>query len=98
MWEARAVPGRAADLAAWAAATQLPPGAGGLLGGRAYLSLDGPDRVVVIADWRDEAALAAFAGPGWRTAAPVDAAGEALLAGPARVWHFVPQAVGTVHG
>jgi quinol monooxygenase YgiN len=89
MWEARALPRRADELAAWAARTQLPAG-GGCLGGRVYVSLDNADRVVVIADWRDEAALVAFAGRTWRTRAPIDAEGAALVAGTPHVWYFVP--------
>lgn len=79
MWEARLADGALADDVAAA----LPAGA------EAYLSYDGPPRLVVISRWADEAALSAYAGPAWRTeAGPEATAVGDRLAGVPHVWHF----------
>ena len=85
MWEARAAD---ADALAEAMLAGLPTGADGYAGGDVYRSLDQPGLVVVITNWRDEAALAAYAGEGWRTRA--DDAPVPLVEGEAHVWHFAP--------
>jgi hypothetical protein len=78
MWEARLVAD--ADLGGLVAA---------LGGSEVYLSYDGPPRLVVISHWPDEAALAAYAGPAWRTeAGPEATAVGDRLAGVPHVWHF----------
>ncbi|HVQ94068.1 MAG TPA: antibiotic biosynthesis monooxygenase [Mycobacteriales bacterium] len=92
MWEARARPGRLDDLAALvAAAWPALAATDGFAGGELYRADSATDpRLVAITRWRDEAALAAAAGPGWRDT-PVTVAGEAALhARPPHVWHFTP--------
>ena len=39
----------------------------GLLGHEVLVDLDDPRRVRYVSRWRDEQALASYAGPGWRT-------------------------------
>lgn len=77
MWEARAAD---ADALAEAMLAGLPAGADGYAGGEVYRSLDQPGRVVVVTHWRDEAALAAYAGD----------VPARLVEGEPRVWHFEP--------
>lgn len=96
MWEARAVPGRLDELvevvrAAW---PQLAA-ADGFAGGELYRADSDIDpRLVLVTRWRDEAALAAAAGPAWREA-PVLLPGEqALHARAPHVWHFTPVPLG----
>jgi heme-degrading monooxygenase HmoA len=84
MWEARAVDGRVNDLADWARRTHLPAGADGFVNGTVYVSADGGDRVVVVAHWRDAAAVEAYAGD--------DAGAAGLLAREPHVWLFTPLA------
>jgi heme-degrading monooxygenase HmoA len=92
MWEARVRPGAVDELVAlirrhWAELSTVD----GFAGGELYRADDaGAPRLVLVTRWRDEAALAAAAGPGWRTAA-VPLPGElALHARPPHVWHFTP--------
>jgi quinol monooxygenase YgiN len=54
---------------------------------------EGEDRVVVISRWRDEKAIAAYAGPLWRIRAPfVDFEMGDYMAHTSRVRHYVPVA------
>jgi quinol monooxygenase YgiN len=90
MWEATLDPAYADEVAAALAGTVGPWTAR-----EVYRSLDRPSHLVVISHWSDEAALAAYAGPSWRTdtaselAAPQPAGSSTT---PARVWHFTPVA------
>jgi heme-degrading monooxygenase HmoA len=91
MWECRAVPGLVDELLDLlrALVSEDMALADGFDGGEIYLSTEPPPRVVVITHWRDEAALEAYVGPGWREQAVLsDAQGE-YLAGDPHVWHFV---------
>ena len=93
MWEARAQPGRAGELAAQlrdATHRDRLRAVDGFLGAEVFVSYDGPDRVVVVSRWRDEAALEAFAGTQWRDRPVVDREAAPLLAREPAVWHFVP--------
>ncbi|MDR7384359.1 antibiotic biosynthesis monooxygenase [Promicromonospora iranensis] len=47
----------------------------------------GPDTLTYVSRWRDEAALAAYAGPGWRTEPVVLEDEDRYLVGPLRVRH-----------
>ena len=92
MWEARVVPALLDEFttfirdAVWADMEA----ADGFEGGTLYRSLDQEARLVMISNWRDEAALAAFAGPDWRTSPMVEDLQRDYLAGPTHVWHFEP--------
>ena len=88
MAEGRAVPGAAEELAALLVAVAWPPMAAtdGFLGGELYRSDD--ERLVMVTRWRDEAAVEAYAGPGWRDTAVVLPEERRLLARPPHVWHF----------
>ena len=90
MWEARVLPGLVDELVAWLRvdAWELMTAVDGFEGGELYRSFDGPDRVVLITHWRDEAALAEFAGPDWRTEPVIGDADRSFLAGAPHVWHF----------
>jgi quinol monooxygenase YgiN len=51
----------------------------------------GEDQILVISRWRDEQAIAAYAGPLWRIRAPlVDFEVADYLARPTRVRHYLP--------
>jgi hypothetical protein len=76
MWEARLADDCRPD------ADALPPGC------EVYTSYDGPLRVVVISRFADEAALAAYAGAGWRLDGRPEAAAFDELARDPHVWHF----------
>jgi heme-degrading monooxygenase HmoA len=97
MWEARALPGRLDELVDLVTGKVWPAlaAADGFAGGELYRADSGTDpRLVLITRWRDEAALAAAAGPAWRDAA-VTVPGEAALhARPPHVWHFTPVPLG----
>jgi hypothetical protein len=47
-----------------------------------------PPSVIYISRWRDEAAVAAFAGPGWRDTPVTLPAEDRFLAAPLRIRHF----------
>ena len=92
MWEVRVVPGRLrefCDLLTEGLWGRLR-GVDGFLGGELFASADGEDRVVVLTRWRDQAALEAAAGPGWRTTALLTAAERGFVVRPPHLWHFVP--------
>jgi hypothetical protein len=96
MWEARALPGRLDELVelirrGWPALAASD----GFVGGELYRADSGTDpRLVLVTRWRDEAALAAAAGPGWPdTAVPLPGE-EHLHARPPHVWHFTPVPLG----
>lgn len=89
MWEARVRPGAQDELVAlirrhWTALSQVD----GFVSGELYRSDDGEPRLVLVTRWRDEAALAAAAGPGWRATAVPLPGEEPLHARPPHVWHF----------
>ncbi|GAA1855118.1 antibiotic biosynthesis monooxygenase [Myceligenerans crystallogenes] len=50
----------------------------------------GPGTLTYVSRWRDEAALAAYAGPGWRTEPVVRADEDRYLTQPLRVTHEFP--------
>jgi heme-degrading monooxygenase HmoA len=91
MEEARAVPGRLDALVedvvrrVWPALER----ADGFAGGELYRADSDTDpRLVAITRWRDEAALAGYAGPRWRETPVAIPAGEPSVARPPHVWHF----------
>ena len=90
MWEARVRPGMLDELAAWLLgdAWELMAAVDGFLAGELYRSYEGAPRLVLVTHWRDESALEAFAGAGWRTDPVVADAGRDYLAGEPQVWHF----------
>jgi heme-degrading monooxygenase HmoA len=92
MWEARVRPGALDDLIAlirrhWTDLSTVD----GFVDGELYRADSGDEpRLVLLTRWRDEAALAAAAGPGWRSAAVPLPGEEPLHARPPHVWHFTP--------
>ena len=91
MCEARAVPGRLEELVGFVLERVWPAvsAADGFRGGEVYRADSDTDpRLVVLTRWRDEAALAAVAGPGWRDAAVLLPGEDRLHARPPHVWHF----------
>ena len=65
--------------------------ADGFAGGELYRADSDTDpRLVAITRWRDEAALAAFVGPAWRSAPTVLPRDERLVARPPHAWQFTP--------
>jgi hypothetical protein len=97
MWEARARPGRLDELVELMTGRAWPAlaAADGFAGAELYRADSATDpRLVLLTRWRDEAALAAAAGPGWQDT-PVLLPGEELLhARPPHVWHFTPVPLG----
>ena len=93
MWESRVLPDKTEEIAAFLKAMVASlRTVDGCLGVEVFGSAPGnpsdDDRIVIISRWRDQAALASAAGPGWRTET-VDADGESgLWARPPHVWHF----------
>jgi heme-degrading monooxygenase HmoA len=91
MFEARVVPGLLDEFVDFVVERVLPAmeAADGFAGGEVYRAdSDTEPRLVMITRWRDEAALAGFAGPEWRTRAAVPPEEERFLARPPHVWHF----------
>lgn len=95
IWEAQVAPDRLEEFCAKLVNESIPAlGAiDGFLGGELLRSVtDGDHRVLVLARWRDEAAIRAYAGPMWRIR-PVWAEGEFRnLEHPPVVSHFTPVA------
>ena len=60
----------------------------GLLGHEVLVDLDDPHRVQYVSRWRDEDAVAAFAGAGWRTEPVTFPDEEAMLLQPLTLRHF----------
>ena len=68
--------------------TPFPERFDGLLDHEVLVDLDDPTVVLYLSRWRDEAAVAEFAGPAWRTD-PVTFPGEEhLLLGPLTLSHL----------
>jgi heme-degrading monooxygenase HmoA len=91
MLEARVVPGLLDEFADFVAQRVWPAMAAldGFGGGELYRAdSDTEPRLVMITRWRDEGALAAFAGPDWRLAPVVQPDEERFLARAPHVWHF----------
>ena len=91
MCEARAVPGRLDEFVEFTLDRGWPAmeAADGFAGGELYRAdSDTEPRLVMITRWRDEAALAGFAGPDWRSTPVVLPDEEQYLARPLHVWHF----------
>jgi hypothetical protein len=90
MWEARVVPGLLDELVGFVVARVWPTlvAADGFGGGELYRAdSDTEPRLVLLTRWRDEAALAAAAGPGWRAAVLLPGE-DRFHARPPHVWHF----------
>ena len=68
----------------------------GFLGIEFYRSVDGPNTVVVITRWRDEAALEAWAGPLWRVRPVNPIESFQMLTKTDRVQHFLSVDVGDI--
>lgn len=60
----------------------------GLLGHEVLVDLDDPRRVQYVSRWRDEQALAAYAGPNWRTDPVTFPDEDEFLQQPLRLRHF----------
>ena len=96
MWEARLVPGTTGAFVAFWTERVRPrlTATDGCLDAELVVSYGvepgADERAVVTTRWRDEAALAAAAGPDWRVAPVVEPGEAAFLARPAYVWHFRP--------
>ena len=91
MWEGRVVPGRLDEFVELVVERGWPvlEAAAGFVGGELYRAdSDTEPRLVLITRWRDEAALAAFAGPDWWSTPVALPDGERFLARPPHVWHF----------
>ena len=89
MREVRVRPGSLDAYLAWLADRGWPR-TDGFVRGERFRSYDGPDeRVVEVTWWRDEAALAAWAGAAWRTDPQVGDGERDLVARDPHVWHFV---------
>jgi len=66
----------------------------GFLGIEFLRSVQGEEQVLLVSRWRDEQALAAYAGPLWRVRAPlVDHVGADYLARTSHVHHYIPEEV-----
>ena len=97
MFEARVRPGLLDEFVRFAVEHGWPAvaAADGFVGGELYRAdSDTEPRLVLVSRWRDEAALAAFAGPDWRTAPVLLPGAERFLARPPHVWHFTQVPVG----
>ncbi len=91
MFEARVLPGMLDEFVEFAVQHGWPAvaHADGFVSGELYRAdSETEPRLVLISRWRDEAALAAFAGPDWRSAPVVLPGAERFLARPPHVWHF----------
>lgn len=91
MWEARVRPERLAEVRDWIASTVWPAmvARDGFLGAELLRSCPhDADRLLLMSRWRDEAAVAAFAGPHWWDTPRVAAGEEAFVLRPPQVWHF----------
>jgi hypothetical protein len=98
IYQAEIAPGRGVEYFDLLRSRVLPAimKADGFLGIKFYESVDGPNTVVVITHWRDEAALEAWAGPQWRVRPvnPVEA--FHLLTKTDHVQHFLSVDVGDI--
>ncbi|MEV0901846.1 antibiotic biosynthesis monooxygenase [Actinoplanes sp. NPDC049802] len=86
---AHVVPGRLAEFTSYIldAVSRFPDRNPGLLSHQVIVD-DEADELVYLSRWRDEQALAAFAGPGWRDS-PVMLPGEEMfLRVPLKVRHY----------
>jgi heme-degrading monooxygenase HmoA len=93
MWEARSHPGQLDALVETVVERAWPvlEAAEGFVGGEVYRAdSDVEPRLVVLTRWRDEAALAGYAGPGWRERPEPLPDQDRLLARPPHIWHFTP--------
>jgi heme-degrading monooxygenase HmoA len=91
MWEARAVPGLLDEFVEFVVERGWPAmeAVDGFAGGELYRAdSESEPRLVMITRWRDEAALAEFAGPDWQSSPVVLPDEERFLARPPHVWHF----------
>jgi heme-degrading monooxygenase HmoA len=91
MWEARVTPGLLDQFVEFLVERAWPvmEAADGFAGGELYRADSGTEpRLVMITRWRNEAALARFAGPDWRSTPVVLPEEDRFLTRPPQVWHF----------
>jgi quinol monooxygenase YgiN len=96
MWEADVKPGKMERFLDILQTTIVPRLAAteGFISAEIVTSMQDEQRVVVISRWRDEDAIAAYAGPLWRIRAPfVDFEVGDYLTRTSRVHHYRPVAV-----
>jgi len=93
VWEAEVKPGQIDRLLDLIRTSLLPRvvAADGFLGVEFLRSLHDDQKLVAVSRWRDEQALADYAGPLWEVWAPkVDSLGGDYLARPSHVHHYLP--------
>jgi hypothetical protein len=91
MWEARVTPGLLDQFVEFVVERAWPAmeAADGFAGGELYRADSATEpRLVMITRWRDEAALAGFAGRDWGCTPVVLPDEERFLARSPHVWHF----------
>jgi hypothetical protein len=96
MWEADVTPGKMDRFLEVLQSSIVPrlAAADGFLSAEIVKSVQGDERVIVVSRWRDEQAIAAWAGPMWKIRAPyVDFEVARYLSRTSRVHHYAPVAV-----
>jgi quinol monooxygenase YgiN len=93
VWEAEVKPGKMDQLLDLIRTTLLPRVAvmDGFLGIEFFRAMQGENGILTVSRWRDEEAIAAYAGPLWEFWTPkVDSLAADCLAHPSAVHHYVP--------